>query len=39
MRQTFKSPEARDAALKMGAEQGWSGSFAKLDGLLETQPR
>lgn len=34
MRQTFKSAQARDAALKMGAEQGWTGSFIKLDGLL-----
>lgn len=39
MRQTFKSPDARDAALKMGAEQGWNGSFVKLDGLLETLPQ
>ncbi|QBK31340.1 hypothetical protein E0E05_12445 [Roseitalea porphyridii] len=34
VRQTFKSAEARDAILKMGAEQGWTGSFAKLDGLV-----
>ena len=39
MRQTFKTPEARDAALKMGAEQGWTGGFAKLDGLLENLPQ
>jgi len=39
MRQTFKSAQARDAAMKMGAEQGWNGSFVKLDGLLETLPR
>jgi len=39
MRQTFKSRQARDAALKMGAEQGWSGSFIKLDQLLETRPQ
>lgn len=34
IRQTFKSAEARDAILKMGAEQGWTGSFAKLDELV-----
>lgn len=39
MRQTFKSPEARDAALKMGAEQGWNGSFTKLDQLLNDLPQ
>lgn len=39
IRQSFKSAEARDAILKMGAEQGWEGSFVKLDELFEDRSR
>jgi uncharacterized protein YndB with AHSA1/START domain len=36
VRQTFPAQPERDANMKMGAEQGWRESFAKLDRHLET---